>query len=288
MPTAPPPSPAPSPTVRSVFAPSPLQRLRLDLAVARRAFALQFTYRAATFGGLVTNYFFGLLRAAVVVALVREGASAAYDLQDAQTYAALTQAVIVAVSIFGSYDLMRAVYSGEIAGDLLRPMALYRLWLARDLGRSAAGFLLRGVTLMLLYIPVFDLAWPRGAAGWLASVAALLLAWWVSFNWRFLVNLAAFWSPNAEGVGRFAFFTAMFFSGMLMPLAFFPPWLQRLAEFTPWPALVDTVVEVYLGQVAGSALLAALATSFAWGAGLALAALLVLRRGIRRLVVLGG
>lgn len=283
-----PPEPTPAPP-RAGFAPSALQRLRLDGAVAQRAFRLQFAYRGATFGGLVTNWFFGFLRAAVLVALVEGGASySGFDAQRAVTYAALTQAVIAAVSIFGSYDLMRAVHSGEIAGDLLRPAGLYRLWLARDAGRSAAALLLRGVVLMLCYLPFLELTWPVGVGGWLASAAALLLAWWVSFNWRFLVNLSAFWSPNAVGIGRFAFFTAMFFSGMLVPISFLPGWVQRIAAFTPWPAMVDTVGEVYLGLVPASALLPTLAAPLLWGVGLALLARALLRLGVRRLVVLGG
>lgn len=286
MPTASPPKPPPS---RPPFAPSQWQRLRLDLAIARRAFALQFAYRGATFGGVATNFFFGFLRAAVLLALIEGGASySGYDARSAVTYAALTQAVIAVVAIFGSFDLMRAVHSGEIAGDLLRPAALYRVWLARDFGRAAGALLLRGVVLMVLYIPFLDLVWPRGVGGWGAAFAALLLAWWVSFNWRFLVNLSAFWSPNAVGIGRFAFYSAMFFSGMVVPLAFFPVWVQRAAAFTPWPAMVDTVGEVYLGLIPAEAVLPALATSFVWGAALALLSLVALRFGIRRLVVLGG
>lgn len=279
--------PTPTPP-RTVFAPSALQRLRLDAAVARLALVQQFTYRGAALGGLAANFFFGLLRAAVLVALLGDGDLAGYGVREAVSYAALTQAVIAVVAIFGSYDLMRAVHSGEIAGDLLRPLSLYRLWLARDGGRALAAALLRGATLMLLFVPLLELAWPRGAPAWLAFGASLLLAWWVSFNWRFLVNLTAFWSPNAAGIGRFLFFAAMFFSGFLMPLAFFPPWVQRLADATPFPAIIDTVVEVYLGRVAGGDLLGALATQFTWGVALMLLALGLLRLGLRRLVLLGG
>jgi ABC-2 type transport system permease protein len=86
----------------------------------------QLSYRAATVAGLVTNIFFGLLRASVLIALynnreVVEGLS----VQDIITYTGLTQAVIVYLSIFGSYDLMRSIHQGEIAGDLLKPLSLF-------------------------------------------------------------------------------------------------------------------------------------------------------------------
>ena len=43
------------------------------LGTGARAIQRQLTYRAATLAGLATNFFFGLLRAAVLVALYRVG-----------------------------------------------------------------------------------------------------------------------------------------------------------------------------------------------------------------------
>jgi ABC-2 type transport system permease protein len=175
-----------------------------------------------------------------------------------------------------------------VAADLLKPMNLFSFWLAQDLGRAVASLLLRGVTIMLIYEVFFDLAYPTTIWAWLALAMSLLLSWLVSFAWRFLVNIAAFWSPNAQGLGRFAFLSVLFFSGFLMPLAFFPAWVQRLASLTPYPYLLNTVVEIYLGIVSGPALVKALLLQAAWALGLIVLVQAVLRFGLRRLVILGG
>lgn len=257
--------------------------------VTRRSFRRGLTYRAAALAGLVTNVFFGLVRASILVALYggREQV-AGLSLQEVVTYTGLTQAVIVYLSIFGWYDLMNAVHQGEVAADLLKPMRLFTFWLAQDLGRALVGLILRGLTIMLVYALVFDLTYPTGAVQWGALVAALALSWLLSFAYRFLVNLAAFWSPDAKGIGRFAFVIVMFFSGFLMPLRFFPDWVQTLAYLTPFPHMLNTVVEVYLGVVTGSALLQALLAQTLWAVGLVALCQLVLARATRRLVVLGG
>ena len=263
--------------------------MRLFYEIARRSFSRHLTYRAAAFAGLATNFFFGLLRAAVLLALFGEAQEVAgYSQRDAITYTGLTQAVIVYLGIFGWYDLMQAVHSGEVASDLLRPLNLFTLWLAQDLGRALAAILLRGVSVMVLYALVFDLTYPAGLLGWLALLLALALSWLVSFGFRFLINLAAFWTPNALGIGRFFFFGGLFFSGFLMPLDLFPAWLQRTAAMTPFPYMVDTVVGVYLGLLGPGELAAALLLQATWAFGLFLAAQLLLRRAVRRLVILGG
>ncbi len=43
--------------------------MRLFFALTKKSFQRQMTYRAATLAGFVTNFFFGLLRAAIFIAL---------------------------------------------------------------------------------------------------------------------------------------------------------------------------------------------------------------------------
>jgi ABC-2 type transport system permease protein len=183
---------------------------------------------------------------------------------------------------------MRSVYSGDVAADLLKPLSYYHYWLARDLGRAFASFLVRGVTIMLAYALVFDIVVPQSAGHWALVALALFMSLLVSFAWRFLVNLSAFWVPSAIGIGRFAFTFAWFLSGFLMPLRFFPPWFIRLTQFTPFPSMVNTVMEVYLGTLPGPAIARALLAQVFWTVVLFIAGQLVLRAGVRHLVIQGG
>jgi ABC-2 type transport system permease protein len=263
--------------------------MRLFWEVARLSFQRQLTYRAATLAGLATNIFFGLLRAALMVALYgARDIVAGISLQDAITYTALTQALIAYLMLFGWYDLMNTVYSGEVATDLLKPFNYFSFWLAQDLGRAVAAMLLRGVPIMVLYAFVVQITMPTTAWQWFVLSFSLLLSWLVSFAWRFLVNLSAFWTPNARGVGRFAFGLVWVLSGFYMPLRYFPDWFQTLCQLTPFPAMVNTSVEIYLGLLAGVALAQALALQALWATVLILACQALLRVGIRSLVIQGG
>ena len=115
-----------------------------------------------------------------------------------------------------------------------------------------------------------------------------MLSTMISFSWRFLVNLSAFWTPDARGIGRFAFILSWFMSGFLMPLRFFPDWFVRFCNLTPFPSMVNTVIEVYLGVLAGPALWRALLGQVLWIAILFALSRLVLRAGVRQLVIQGG
>lgn len=263
--------------------------MRLFWEITRRAYRRYLTYRAAIVAGLFTNFFFGILRVAIVLALYGEQQQVAgMTQQQAVTYTALTQGVIAYLSLFGWYDLMNSVYSGEVANDLLKPMGFFQFWMARDLGRAFVQLLLRGLTIMAAYALVFDLVYPTTAGQWLAVIVAVILSWMVSFSYRFLINLSAFWTPNALGIVRFFFIIAWFFSGFLMPLDFFPDWVIQLAHLTPFPSMLDTVMQIFIGTLSGWEIIVALLVQIGWFVVLFAIGQLVLKTAVKRLVILGG
>jgi ABC-2 type transport system permease protein len=141
---------------------------------------------------------------------------------------------------------------------------------------------------MLAFALVIGITTPDSPGQWLALGVALLMSWLVSFSWRFIVNLFSFWTPNAFGIARFIFILSWAFSGFFMPLRFYPDWYVALANLTPFPAMVNTVVEIYLGVLTGPQILAALAWQAVWVLVLFAIGQVMLRFGVRRLVILGG
>jgi len=263
--------------------------MRLYWEISKRAFQRQLTYRAATLAGLATNFFFGMLRASVLIALFHGKAEiAGMTVRDAITYTALTQATIAFLSLFSWYEVMDSVYSGAISADMLKPMSFFNYWLAQDTGRAVASFILRGLSIIIAYALFFELSYPADISQWAAFILVLLLSWLISFSWRFLVNLAAFWTPNALGIGRLAFILSWFLSGFFMPLRFFPDWVVKICYLTPFPYTINVVVEVYLGLVESSELGWVILAQVAWIVLLISAATVTLRAGVRRLEILGG
>jgi len=129
---------------------------------------------------------------------------------------------------------------------------------------------------------------PQSVLQWAALLLSLLFSHLISFGWRFLVNLAAFWTPNALGIGRFAFGLSWTFSGFFLPLALFPDWFAQFSRATPFGASVYIPIEIFLGIVQGKELLLGLFIQAVWIAVLFIIDQLILSRGIRKLVIQGG
>jgi len=263
--------------------------MRLYFELAKKAAQRQLAYRQANLAGLLTNLFFGALRAYVLIALYGlRPEIAGYTLTAAITYTGLTQAILRAVQIFGWQDLMKTVRSGDIASDLAKPFDYYFFWLAQDLGANVVHLIVRGIPIMLVYAVATSLVWPSDVNAALAFALSLLLAMLVSFAWRFCVNITALWSADALGFARLGYTLAMFLSGFLIPVTFFPSWLKTLAAWTPFPAMIETPVEIWMGILSGPAVAAALIQQAFWAGVMMLLGRLMLAAGTRKLVIQGG
>jgi len=278
--------------------------MRLYLELAKKSFQRQVAYRSATIAGFATNVFFGGLRASILIAVfdaqTRDAQTpgahmpgalsiiAGYSVRDAVTYTGVTQALIAMTALWGWFDMIRSIKSGEVASDLAKPFDYYGFWLAQDVGRGVYQLVARGVTIMAVFVALFGASLPATAEQWALAMISVALALLLSFAWRFLVSTIAFWATDALGIARMLYFLMTFPSGFVVPVAFMPDWLQALCYATPFPSFINTPVEVYLGRAQGADGLGLIAVQALW-----LAALVALGRGAaeagrRKLTIQGG
>ncbi len=257
--------------------------------LVKLSFKQQMAYRMALWAGLATNLFFGLLRAVLLIALYDgRGEVNGLSIGAAVNYVGLSQATIAFLTIFGSMDLMNTIYTGAIGSDLLKPVSSFILWMGRDFGKSLVNLLGRGVLFLLCFGLFYPIQAPGSLEQWLLLGISLVLSWLVSFAWRYLINLAAFWTPDARGILRIGFTLSQLLSGFIMPLRLLPDWFTAAVQFTPFPSMVNTSVEIYLGTLQGAQVWNALWLQLVWFLALAALAQVVLRAGVRRLVIQGG
>jgi ABC-2 type transport system permease protein len=263
--------------------------MKAFFATIQISFRRQLTYRAANLSGLFTNLMFGFFRAAVLIALYNERTVVnGLSIRGAITYAGLTQALIGSLSFFYWYDLMQTVYDGRVGSDLLKPINYFSYWLGIDMGRALGSFLIRSIPLFLVFSLFYDISLPGSISQWAAFILSLVIAHIISFAWRFMVNLAAFWTPNALGIGRFAFGLSWTFSGFYFPLALFPDWLAQISRLTPFGASIYIPIQVFIGNIQGKALVEGLLIQIAWMIILIALDHLILAQGVRKLVIQGG
>ncbi|HZQ82276.1 MAG TPA: ABC-2 family transporter protein [Gaiellaceae bacterium] len=262
--------------------------MRLDWEIAKRGWGRYAAYPWATAAGVFTNTVFGFLYAYVLLAVYAHRTSVGgFDKADSVTYVWLAQSMIMTVYVFSWWELAWRIRDGSVATDLLRPLDPQRYWLAYDLGRAPYHFFFRGLPPFVFGALVFQLHYPTVLDA-IAFVVSLVLAVVVSFGFRFIYNSVAFWLLDFRGVVTFSTSVVIFFSGMAIPLRYFPHTLRVVCYALPFASIIQTPVDVWLGKRTGLALLGFLVLQAFWAIALLGLGRILLGRATRKLVIQGG
>lgn len=262
--------------------------MRLYIEVARRTYTRISTYRSATLAGIFTNTVFGFVFAYVLLAVYEQRPTVgSFDAVDAVTFTFVAQGMAMVLGIFGDTEMADRITTGDVIVDLQRPYDHQGWWAGVSYGKAAYYAVFRGVPPFLAGAMVFDLRLPAVADA-AAFVLSVVLAVGVAFGWRYLLGLTAFWLLDIRGANQLGWFTAQFFSGMFLPIVFFPDALELLARALPFASMLQLPVEVWLGKHQGGALLGVLTLQAVWLVLLVMAGRWVMARAVRRVVVQGG
>jgi ABC-2 type transport system permease protein len=263
---------------------------RPSLALAGAGYRRWSSYRQAAVAGVFVNTVFGVIKLSILLGVADSagGTVAGYDRASLSTYAWVSQGLIAVVMIFSWTELAERVRTGDIAVDLARPVDLQLAWLAADIGRATWGLVSRAAVPIVFGALFFGFHWPDDPTALALLPVSVLLAVGVSFAGRFMLNLLAFWLTEVRGIVLLYVLVSGVLGGHLIPVQLFPDWLQTVAYATPFPAMVQSTIDLVTGQATGLDAAREVVAQLGWAVGLLLAGRLVLARATRRLVVQGG
>jgi viologen exporter family transport system permease protein len=254
-------------------------------------------YRAAAFAGFITQCWFGVMRILIFAAFYAGGAAhAPMSLANAVTYTWLGQAFLAFLPWAADPDVAEMVRSGAVAYERVRPVDTYAWWYMRALAWSVARVLPRAALMVAfasVLLPLVGLGkWglpapPTLAAAGLFALSALGMVL-LSASITLIINVIMTAALTDRGPNTLVAPIVNMFSGVVVPLAFFPdavrPWLRA----QPFAGLVDIPFSIYFGGISGWGAVGAIALQFGWTAALILIGHAWLGRVMRRLVVQGG
>lgn len=268
----------------------------------RAAFSARFSalleYRSAALAGVVTQLWWGGIKAMALAAFyaTRADADAALSLPDAITYTWTAQALFALVPWTADPHVVQAVQSGSVAFDGVRPVDPYLFWYARSAGWLAARTLPRALLLSAIVALGFRAlgldawAWqaPASLAAAAASCLSLLLGLLLSTSVLMLLNVAVVMLLEERGVNALAAPVMLVFTGNVLPLGLYPGAVSQLLLVQPLAGIFDIPQRIYHGAMAGPMLAIGLGLQSFWTIALVLAGRAALAAALRRLDVQGG
>jgi ABC-2 type transport system permease protein len=259
------------------------------LEFAKVAFSREGTYRPQVFTHIGSVLLRVFLLSTLWTALYRNnGAQAGISLAAMITYATLALLLDLIYGVNGAYIIREKIREGSIAIDLMRPISVPLYVLADTVGQTSFAAL-QIIPALLLSLLLVHLNAPVSFPAGIAFVASVALGFMVNFFLDLMMATITFWTMEIFGVQLMVQFISSLLSGSLVPLYFFPPGLvQQVAFASPFAAIYNAPLSIYIGKVAGQQILSMLGFQAMWVVIFGIFAFGLWRVGERRVVIQGG
>lgn len=263
------------------FSPAPY------IEFAKVAFAREATYRFEVFtsiGSLLIRVY--LFRMVWTALYLHNAGIRALTLEGAITYSTVALLMSLVMDIDQTRLLVEKLDDGSIATDFMKPISVPLYFLSDGTGEVAfhAMLILPSLALALFIVHIQV---PDGTT-LLAFFVSFFLGYMVGLLMNFILNCVAFWTLEIHALQLIVTWITDLLGGEIVPLVFFPAFLQSFIFALPFAAMYSTPLLIYVGAISPDRYAASMGAQVIWILIFSAIAFFMWRAGAQRVVVQGG
>ena len=267
--------------------------MRAYITYFKLKFISSLQYRSAAWAGIATQFFFGFVYIMVYVAFYESGGNnLPMELPQVVTYLWLNQALLALVNQFTrDQELFKLVREGGISYELVRPKNLYFMWYFKIIGQRLANVTLRFFPLLLVtsILPYpFHMGGPASILHFLSFIVSLGLGTLLVTALAVFYPIITIITRNEKGLVNFIITIANILSGIVVPIPFFPKFLQIISSFLPFQYISDLPFRLYVGNISLADGVFGMCIQFIWIIIFIILGNILMEKNIKRVTVQGG
>jgi len=255
----------------------------------RVGFVNTIAYRLRYYTGIVTYFIYVSVYYFIWKAIYAHSSSIeGFDFSHLLTYVAVGWIIRSFYYNNIDQDIAAQVLEGKLAMDLIKPVNPQGMYIAQALGESVFRLVMLTVPTAVVLLLVYPVRPP--ASGWhfAAFLASVVFSFFLVAGINFAIGTFAIRLKSILGLLRAKYFLLELFSGLLIPISFFPHGFQVALAFLPFQYISYIPVLLYLGKIGGLGILKALGIQMFW-----VAAMIALGHGLwtwssRKITIQGG
>jgi ABC-2 type transport system permease protein len=231
----------------------------------RMGFVNTLAYRLRYYTGIITYFIYVSVYYFIWKAIYANSASIeGFDFGHMLTY--ISVGWIIRSFYFNNIDqdMAYAVAEGKMAMDLIKPVNQQFMSIAIALGESVFRLGLLTLPTAVVLLLVYPIRRPASVLHFAGFFASVLLSFFIVAAVNFGVGTFAIRLKSILGLLRAKYFLLELFSGLLIPISFFPRIFQDIFSVLPFQYISYIPVLIYLGKISGLGILRALALQVFW------------------------
>lgn len=222
-------------------------QLRLCRAVAAVTYKEWSAYRTHSMVSIIVGPVYFIVQYFIWTAVYGDQASVGgIELPRMIRYFGATALIGYLIMDFADWNLSMLVRTGKFLTFHLRPLHHRSFALYQKIGHRFLGFLFEFLPCVLIFVFIFGI--DMRPASWLWSILSIALAFLMNFYVNYTIGLTSFWLVQSGGLRGAFMLISSIFSGALIPLDFFPHWLQVIQFFLPFQYIAYMPAMVFTGQ----------------------------------------
>ena len=209
--------------------------LRLYWAFARVGFINTLAFRLRYYTGIVTYFIYVSVYYFIWKAIYEHStAIEGFDFAHLLTYIGVGW--IIRSFYFNNIDqdLAYQVIEGRLAMDLIKPVNIQLMYVARAAGESVFRLALLTIPTAVVLFWFIPCACPPACGHAAAFLVSVILSFLIVAAINFAVGTFALRLQSILGLMRAKFFLLELFSGLLLPMTFFPHIVQKILAVMPF------------------------------------------------------
>ncbi|SFA56780.1 ABC-2 type transport system permease protein [Anoxybacillus pushchinoensis] len=134
-------------------------------------------------------------------------------------------------------EIAMEIREGKVAIELIRPYNYLVMKTMQGLGEGIFRLFFFSLPGMLIVTFVFSLQFTTNAHTWAYFVLSTILSFIINSQLNLLAGMVTFFTLNGEGLLRAKRFIIDLFSGLILPISFYPEWAQDVMKYLPFQAI---------------------------------------------------
>ncbi|WP_096439717.1 ABC transporter permease [Alteribacter populi] len=264
-------------------------KLSMYVEMVRIRFLMMLAYR--------TNYYSGILIYSINIGAyyflwqaIYGGQESIQDLSIVQMTTYIAIAWMARAFYFNNIDreISQEIQDGKVAVEMIRPYNYLGMKTMQGLGEGLFRLLFFSVPGMAIVWLVFPISFSNDLSIWGLFFVSLLFSFIVNTQINLITGILTFFLLYNTGLIRAKRVVIDLFSGLLLPISFYPLWAQDIMSFLPFQAISYIPSMIFTEGFTGGEVYSAILLQLMWSVILFIPIQLLWIAAKRQLIVQGG
>lgn len=164
------------------------------------------------------------------------------------TYATISILMGNLLTMNVQYRIVDSIRNGNVALDILKPINVYGIYMAEDIGDVINAFCQKVVPLLIISTIMFGFPKASSGVNFILFLVSFIMAYLINWLLAALMGLCAFQTLSMGPMMAVKGYIIKLLSGSFIPLWFFPQGLQNVLECLPFVGIYQVPLGIYIGK----------------------------------------